>query len=139
MCRLIHLAINKNGNQPNQTTLYKKGWKEPQAITVNELVVDCREGTSKNHIIFFVKICMMINDKIAGPASTVEERLLRNIPSEWTVVRSSPWICLFRRNLFFSRKNALHIGLTETSNIRTGQSVHATSISEKAVAQPTTV
>ena len=39
-----------------------------------------------------------------GPASTVEERSLRNIPSEGTVVRNSPWICLFRRDLFFALK-----------------------------------
>ena len=35
-----------------------------------------------------------------GPASSVEEHSLRNIPSEGTVVRSSPRAFLFRRDLF---------------------------------------
>ena len=57
-----------------------------------------------------------------GPASTVEERSLRNIPSEGTVVRNSPWICLFRRDLFFSRKNVSHKCLADFL-YRTSQSI----------------
>ena len=37
---------------------------------------------------------------VPGPASTVEEHSLRNIPSEGTAVRSSPRAFLFRRDLF---------------------------------------
>ena len=50
-----------------------------------------------------------------GPASTVEEHSLRNIPSEGTAVRSSPRKFHFRRDIF-SRK-FLHKCLTETPTI----------------------
>ena len=35
-----------------------------------------------------------------GPASTVEEHSLCNFSREQTVVRNTPWISLFRRDLF---------------------------------------
>ena len=65
---------------------------------------------------------------VPGPASTVEEHSLRNIPSEGKVVRSSPRIPLFRRDFFAPMFDGI-------SNYRTSSSNHATSISERLLRQ----
>ena len=79
-------------------------------MVVNKRCYDCyliqssdnnNQCNSNNVKIKSISISMVTQP---GPASTVEERSLRKISSEGTVVRNSPWICLFRRDLFFSRK-----------------------------------